>query len=298
MQPENRKNDLDTPAGDKKNLLDELRGSSGAGGSREIIPWWILAGVFAVVLAVVLWLMLPPFPREYSRFQSLRYQRSGQFEKAIPYLEWLKERLPKDVTILSELGNAYMRSGKWEEAIRWFSEAQDNIVPDEKDDEGRSLPIPDFNRQIGESYLRMNDLPKAEEYLKRALAFDKLDKYANFSMGELQFQKGNMPAATESFKMVARDPLFAEKVKGYYRKIEDRLFAGIGVDASLKGTTTTLATAAPAPTPSPTPVPAKGPTVTWGTTGTRRAAVTSPPAAANPATTVPGTAAGASTATR
>lgn len=214
------------------NLLDEMRAKSGAA-PREIVPWWVLASVFAVVWLAIVYLMLPPFPRELTRFMSLYHQNKRQYEQAIPHLERLlkwdlqtesKQGLP---TTYSELGNAWMSLGDYDKGIEYFSLAQENKHRIPVDDEGRPRAVVDFNTQIGYCHFRKGDLEKAEEFLKKGLEFDKLDRLANFTLGEIAFQRGDMTAASDRLKMVARAPGYAPRVEEYYQRIEEKLFAGL-----------------------------------------------------------------------
>lgn len=220
------------PNSTSSNLLDSLRQRNRPTG--DIIPPWVLAVTFGVVWLGIIWLMFPPFPREFTRFMSLYHQTRGQYEQAVPYLErLLRDDLSSEkkkqglVTDYSELGNAWRALGDYDKAIDYFTQAQASIPYIPKDDEGRPMVVVDFNTDLGVSYMKKGDIEKAEEHFRKGLAFDKLDRQANFYMGEIEFQKEKLAAASEHFKMVAHVPNYKDKVQDYLLKIEKGLFAEV-----------------------------------------------------------------------
>ena len=220
------------PTTASSNLLDSLRQKSRPTG--DIIPAWVLAVTFGVVWLGIIWLMFPPFPREFTRFMSLYHQTRGQYAQAVPYLErMLRDDLSSDqkkqglVTTYSELGNSWRALGDNDKAIDYFTQAQASIPLIPTDDEGRPMVVVDFNTDLGISYMGKGDLEKAEVSFRKGLAFDKLDRQANFFMGEIEFKKGKLAAASEHFKMVAHVPNYKDKVQDYLLKIEKGLFADV-----------------------------------------------------------------------
>ena len=204
------------------NLLDEIRGA----GDRDIVPWWVLVIIFFVLWVFILVLMARPLPRELTRFSSLQYETKGEFRAAIGPLMKLYAVDPTDPSVLGELGACNSRIQNHEEAVKWYMLAQENKDKNQTKDDEKPRPV-DFSTQIGLSYLALGDLDNAEKYFKEGLKFDKLDKAANFGMGEIAFKRANMKAATEYLKMVARDPAYKDRVKEYYSKIEAQLFSGV-----------------------------------------------------------------------
>ena len=159
-------------------------------------------------------------------------------------------------TTYSELGNAWMSLGDFDKGIEYFGLAQENKHRIPVDDEGRPRAVVDFNTQIGFCHYKKGDLEKAEEYLKKGLEFDKLDRLANFTLGEIAFQRGEMTAASDRFKMVARAPGYAPRVEEYYNRIEEKLFAGLAdkpVPDVPMAIQPHIAQAAPQPTARPAP---------------------------------------------
>jgi tetratricopeptide (TPR) repeat protein len=204
------------------NPLDAFRGA----GSRDIVPWWVLVIIFVVLWIFILALMAPPFNREFTRFRSLRYEKTGDFQAAIGQLMKLYAVDKENPSVLSELGACNSRLQNHEEAVKWYKLAQENKDKNQTKDDEKPRPV-DFSSQIGLSYLALGDLDNAEKYFKEGLKFDKLDKQANFGMGEIAFKRGNMKEATEYLKMVARDPAYKDRVKETYSKIEAQLFSGV-----------------------------------------------------------------------
>jgi len=193
---------------------------------RDIVPIWALILVFAVVEALVVWLMWPQFSKDWTAFQARRYEDSHRYEKAIPYLLKLVAKDPTSPTFLGELGNAYYVVKKYDEAIDYLKRAQENRTNIQVEDSNDTPPEPtDFSVTIGLAYMGKGDLANAEKYLKAALANHKQDKTANFAMGEVLFKQGKFREAGDYFKIVANDPGYRERVKQYYAEIEGKIFA-------------------------------------------------------------------------
>lgn len=206
---------------------DPLRSAAGLR-RQEIIPLPVLIGIFIIVEVVIIWLMSPSqFMGEWRAFNARRYQAQGDFPAAIPPLSKLVEDNPDAPTFLGELANAYLNTGEYDKAIMYYELAQANRENLPTDESGDAPELPDYNTAIGVAYFRKGDLESAEKHLKMGLAHDKLNKIANFTLGEIEFQRGNFQKATDYFKVVAQDPGFEKRVRDYYSKIEEQLFKQI-----------------------------------------------------------------------
>lgn len=198
-------------------------------GRRDLIAVEILLAIFVIVEITIVWLMAPQFVREFTRWQSLRYQRNGNYQAAIQKLEKLVQSPDgaKNPTYLAELGNAYLNIGNYDKSIEYYKRAQENRMNVPSDDDDKPREYADFNTLIGLGYLRKGDLDTAESYLKKGIEANSKDKAAHFYLGEIEFQRGNYLKAVDYFKFVASDPAFRDKVRDYYRRIEEALFKGV-----------------------------------------------------------------------
>jgi len=198
----------------------------------DIIPPWLLVGIFAVVMALTYWILADNWAHDWLRFRSLKAQRDGDYKKAVELVTKLAnvkgtEGLPKSPTYESELGYSYFRLNDFKKSLEHFQRAQQfraNLPPD---DAGNPRPPADFNNMIGLVNFKLGNLADAEKALIEALKVNKLDPVANFTMGELAMKKGEYTKAADYFKTVAKNPQYEKQVRDYYAEIEKKLFAGI-----------------------------------------------------------------------
>lgn len=230
MAVEKRPDKPERPAGATQSgaPVDPLRAAAGVSGSRTergSFSYLVLIGIFVVVEVLVLWLMAPQFVREWAHFRTRQLVAAGKYKEAIPRYKKIIEGDPKSATALRELGTCYMRTEQYEEALKSFAVAQENRANLPTDDQGNKPEIPDFSTEMGLAAWKLKDYDRAEQYLKQGLAHNKLDKTANYYMGELEYTRGNYHKAAEYFKMVAADPGYKDLVQKYYAQIEQKLFA-------------------------------------------------------------------------
>lgn len=171
--------------------------------------------------------MAPKFVNNWTSFDVRRRQQKADYKGAIPGMLELVREDPDNPTYLAELANAYMATKEYAKAIGFYQKAQQNRTNLPADDQGNAPEHPDFNNMIGMAYLNLNELDNAEKYLKLALQHNKLDKHANFAMGEVLFKRGKFRESGNYFKVVAQDPGYKARVQEYYSKIEKQLFANV-----------------------------------------------------------------------
>lgn len=234
-----------------ENNADALRSAAGVTGGgktpRDLLPIPILMGIFAVVWVFIIWLMAPEFRQNWNNYMYQRYQRQGQWDKAIPHLEWLHARREKTKFMHYgypyHLGLCHLEMGRHDEAIKWFTMAQERRNSDRPDDQGRKPAAPDYNTKLGLAYFRKGDTAKAREHLDLALAHNRLDPEAHFTYGELEINEGRFREAVEHFKVVADNKTYEAKVKEYYARVNEEMFDEVeeeeaGATASADGETT------------------------------------------------------------
>lgn len=202
--------------------VDNLRAI--AAGPRDIIPWEVLALVFAAVWFLVLFMMAPGFRYDFALYMARRNYAKQKPAAAVKHYKYTISQKPNDPTLLSELGQSYVDAGQYDEAIKYFQEAQNNADKMPVDDQGRKAPAPDFNPRIGGAYFLKGDYANAEKHFQLALQRDRLEPSSSFHMGQIELKRGHPQKAAEYFKIVARDPLYEKEVQKYYAQIEAQLF--------------------------------------------------------------------------
>jgi tetratricopeptide (TPR) repeat protein len=196
-----------------------------------------MVGIF-VVVGVLLWiLMVPTWTVDWHTFKKTSLIQKGKYKEALPHLLWLYNHHPggdalsdttKNPTFLGELGHCYKELHQFDEAVKYLRSAQENASNLPPDDQNNPREPTDFSTDLGDTLFRAGKLDEAEKVLTGALKKNKVDKVANFALGELEFQRGNYRKAADYFKVVAREPAYQDKVKKYYGEIEKRLFGNNG----------------------------------------------------------------------
>ncbi len=231
QSPDNR-----MPASAPPPMRDSQASGAAAPVPREdLIPYWLLIGIFAVVMALTLFLLADNWVTDMTRFRSIKAQQRGDWVAAVNHLEKLVEagatagntEVSLSPTYLSELGYSHMNLKQYDKALDYYQQAQANRANVQPDDQGNPRPPYDFNGLIGVVQYRMGDLEAAKKSLLAALQHNKLDPLANFTLGEVAMKQSNYTQAADYFKVVAGNPVYEEQVKGYYAEIEKKLFAGI-----------------------------------------------------------------------
>lgn len=203
--------------------------------TRDIIPVWLIVAIFLVVMAVTGWLLGPNWFTDMARYRSIKAQQDRNYPEAIEQLKYLieqgeKEKNPvisKSPTYFSEIAYSYSQMKDYENALKYYQLAQENRANMGADDQGAPRPPADFQNKLGYVQLQLGNVDAATTALQAALAHDKLDPLANFTLGQIAMQKGNYIAAADYFKVVANNPTYEAKVKKYYSEIEKKMFAGI-----------------------------------------------------------------------
>jgi tetratricopeptide (TPR) repeat protein len=86
--------------------------------------------------------------------KAVDYINTGEYKRAIRLLRDINKQVPKNADILNYLGYSYRKSGDQENGLKYYQKALD-VNPNH----------PGANEYMGELYLEMNNLPKAEERL-------------------------------------------------------------------------------------------------------------------------------------
>lgn len=210
----------------------------------NLTVWPYLAAVFVLVWLIVLYLMAPSFLHDWTRYWSMRYARSEQPQKAIPYLLELRDNALQNAkeqavvdkvaynegtmdspTYCRELGSVYGKLNQWDKSLEWLLKAQAARINTSSDDTGKKLPPYDFSTEIGIAYFKLNQLDNAENALQDALQFNSLDQTAQYYLGEVNMAKGDYLTAVDRFKSAAGNASYRKKILENYRVIEQHLLS-------------------------------------------------------------------------
>jgi tetratricopeptide (TPR) repeat protein len=203
----------------------------------EPIPIWLMIAIFAGVGLILVLQMYKTWLPDWHQYQARQRQLKSDWNSAVTHLQWLqKQNTPdqdplkdtaKNPTYLSEQGHCYAMLGDYVKSEQFYREAQQyrsNIPPDEQ---GGAREPSDFTTDIGYAQFMQGNLDAADKTLQQSLKNNKVDRVANFTLGELEMKRGNYQKAASYYKVVARDPQFGPKVKERYAEIEKKLFAGV-----------------------------------------------------------------------
>lgn len=90
-------------------------------------------------------------------------------EKALEMSKRAVTKKPDNSSYLDTLGWIYYKLNRFEDALKYLREAADLA---EKDD----LPHPVILEHLGDNYMKLGDLDKAQSYWKKALELDNDNK--------------------------------------------------------------------------------------------------------------------------
>lgn len=205
------------------------------GSQRDLIPIPLLIGIFAVVIALTVFLLADNWKTDMTRYLSRKAQQRGDWVASVKHLNTLMKagadrgdnQVANSPTYLSEVGLSYGYMGKYKEALDYYQRAQANKTNVAPDEQGNARTAVDFQGKIGIMQFKMGNLEAAQKSLLAAIEVNKLDPEANFALGEIAMKQGNYTKAADYFKVVAANPSYEQPVKKYYAEIEQKLFANI-----------------------------------------------------------------------
>jgi len=86
--------------------------------------------------------------------KAVEYINAGDYTRAISLLKRIDRAAPKNADVLNYLGYSYRKAGDQDNGLKYYQKALD-VDPNHRG----------ANEYMGELYLEMNNLPKAEERL-------------------------------------------------------------------------------------------------------------------------------------
>ena len=125
--------------------------------------------------------------------------------------------LPASTDILTESDEGDVRKRariRMELAVGYFEQGQTNIALDELKQVIVSDPtFPEAYNLRGLIYMRLNDLPQAEQSFKRAVALNPRDANTQHNFGWLLCQQGRYDESVRWFQQALANPLYAARAK-------------------------------------------------------------------------------------
>lgn len=141
----------------------------------------------------------------------------GQYQEAIAKYREFLEKQPSIYQVNINIGNALKESGEYEEAIAAYQTVLDKVQEEKGSLEGEEAAARAL-AGIGESYISLDQLDKASEYLRQAVDIFPKDETMAFNVGEIYFQQGKPAEAVQYYNIAVEiKPDWAPpyKQKGY-----------------------------------------------------------------------------------
>jgi Tfp pilus assembly protein PilF len=122
-----------------------------------------------------------PAAKDWRYFDGEKAVKAKDYTKAIALLERSLSENPKDADTLNYLGYSHRKIGQKDKALAYYTKALD-IDPNHRG----------ANEYLGELYLDMSDLPKAEERLARLarICGPRCDEYKDLADDIAKFKAG------------------------------------------------------------------------------------------------------------
>ena len=125
-----------------------------------------------------------------------------QYEQAVAKYQEFLEKQPSLYQININIGNAYKEMGDYEKAIAAYQQVLDKIQEEKGSLEGEEAAARAL-AGIGESYISMDRLDKAGEYLSQAVEIFPKDETLAFNVGEIYFKQGKPAEAVQYYQLAS-----------------------------------------------------------------------------------------------
>lgn len=201
-------------AGKKKEFKPEREKPRGA---TEIFTPTRLIVMFLIIEVFIILLMKDSYYIQHHTAKARQALKEKRFEVAKKHYLKLLKIAPDSATVNLELAQSYEGLADYERAITHYSRALENATS----------PLLGINSQIGLCYIRKGNRERALEYFQREYKINPRESNANFYLGEENFKKGNYHQAAQHFQTIAYDNRFREKLKEYWKEIEEKFLSQI-----------------------------------------------------------------------
>ncbi|MFO7865689.1 MAG: tetratricopeptide repeat protein [Candidatus Aminicenantes bacterium] len=122
----------------------------------------------------------------------------GQYQEAVAAYQEFLEKQPSIYQININIGNAFKEMQEYEKAISAFETVLDKVREEKGSLEGNEAAARAL-AGIGESYISMDQLDKAGEYLSQAVDIFPKDETLAFNVGEIYFKQGKPAEAVQYY---------------------------------------------------------------------------------------------------
>ncbi|RPI70272.1 MAG: tetratricopeptide repeat protein, partial [Desulfobacteraceae bacterium] len=121
------------------------------------------------------------------------------FEAALALFEDFRTQQPNMYKIGVNIGNCYLELQRFDEAIQEFENVAQKIIAESPEVKGNT-ELARLYASVGDTYMRKNDLKKAEEYFKKSIEIDPKDHALAYNVAEILFAAGKTDEAINYYK--------------------------------------------------------------------------------------------------
>ena len=122
------------------------------------------------------------------------------FEAALAMFLDFREQQPNLYKIGINIGNCYLELQRFNEAIQEFESVAQKIIAENPEVKGNT-ELARLYASIGDTYMRQDDLKKAEEYFKKSIDIDPTDHALAYNVAEILFAAGKTDDAINYYKI-------------------------------------------------------------------------------------------------
>lgn len=116
------------------------------------------------------------------------------FSEATHKFQEFLVRYPNLYHVNINLGNCYIEMKNYDQAISCYNKVLNRIQEEKGSLEGSEIAVHALT-SLGETYIKMEDLPTAGQYLEQAIAISPLNEKLYFNIGEIYFNQGETDKA-------------------------------------------------------------------------------------------------------
>jgi len=165
-------------------------------------------GILAILILLGSW---PGYQLSRHSKASAAAEERGDYAAVASHLEYVTKRYPDAWLRMTQLGDAYLETGKPAEALMQFENSL-NVNPDQN-----------MKARLGRAHFLLGDKPQAMKFLKEAIEKDPNDPHANFFIALYYMDEGNYARASFFFEAAGSDKKLFEKSRPYLDEIKTKL---------------------------------------------------------------------------
>jgi tetratricopeptide (TPR) repeat protein len=127
----------------------------------------------------------------------------GKYSTALQLFQSFLEKNPTLFQVQINIGNCYREMGEHEKALAEYETVLDKLKEKNPDLQGNKS-VAQALTHIGETYLMMDDMEKAQPYLEQAIEIFPNDHALAFNVAEIYFKDGNIDQAIEYYTLATK----------------------------------------------------------------------------------------------